>query len=147
MNSNCKEGLCGQPSSPKTEGAGKKGVAGQQQVCSRKFLNIPGFSNPVSAQLLTESEHTSSYTQFQLQKVLLGSLCFLVQRLPLQCGHSLAFCFAFTPRETHAQRYWQSHGSVAPTGCLLLLLADLDCPVAAQGSWGSVFCSFWVLTP
>lgn len=32
MNSNCKEGLCGQPSSPKTEGAGKKGVAGQQQA-------------------------------------------------------------------------------------------------------------------
>lgn len=37
MNSSCKEGLCGQPSSPKTEGAGKKGVAGQQQVCSREF--------------------------------------------------------------------------------------------------------------
>ncbi|OBS78985.1 hypothetical protein A6R68_18630 [Neotoma lepida] len=32
MNSSCKEGLCGQPSSPKTEGAGKKGVAGQQQA-------------------------------------------------------------------------------------------------------------------
>ncbi|KAL6057028.1 hypothetical protein STEG23_034417 [Scotinomys teguina] len=32
MNSSCKEGLCGQPSSPKTEGAGKKGMAGQQQA-------------------------------------------------------------------------------------------------------------------
>lgn len=32
MNSSCKEGLCGQPSSPKPEGAGKKGVAGQQQA-------------------------------------------------------------------------------------------------------------------
>ncbi|KAH0509898.1 TNFAIP3-interacting protein 1 [Microtus ochrogaster] len=32
MNSSCKEGLCMQPSSPKTEGAGKKGIAGQQQA-------------------------------------------------------------------------------------------------------------------
>lgn len=32
MSSSCKEGLCGQPSSPKTEGADKKGVAGQQQA-------------------------------------------------------------------------------------------------------------------
>ncbi|XP_028631678.1 TNFAIP3-interacting protein 1 isoform X4 [Grammomys surdaster] len=32
MNSSCKEGLCGQPSSPKTEGVGKKGVAGHQQA-------------------------------------------------------------------------------------------------------------------
>nr|XP_048293670.1 TNFAIP3-interacting protein 1 isoform X2 [Myodes glareolus] len=32
MNSSCKEGLCTQPSSPKTEGAGKKGIAGQQQA-------------------------------------------------------------------------------------------------------------------
>ncbi|XP_051036612.1 TNFAIP3-interacting protein 1 isoform X1 [Phodopus roborovskii] len=32
MNSSCKEGVCGQPSSPKTEGAGKKGMAGQQQA-------------------------------------------------------------------------------------------------------------------
>ncbi|XP_050013705.1 TNFAIP3-interacting protein 1 isoform X6 [Alexandromys fortis] len=32
MNSSCKEGLCMQPSSPKTEGAGKKGIAGQQQL-------------------------------------------------------------------------------------------------------------------
>ncbi|XP_051024141.1 TNFAIP3-interacting protein 1 [Acomys russatus] len=32
MNSSCKEGICGQPSSPKTGGAGKKGVAGQQQA-------------------------------------------------------------------------------------------------------------------
>lgn len=32
MNSSCKEGLCGEPSSPKTEGAGKKGMAGQQQA-------------------------------------------------------------------------------------------------------------------
>ncbi|XP_052053777.1 TNFAIP3-interacting protein 1 isoform X3 [Apodemus sylvaticus] len=32
MNSSCKEGLCGQPSSPKTEGASKKGMAGQQQA-------------------------------------------------------------------------------------------------------------------
>lgn len=32
MNSSCKEALCGQPSSPKPEGAGKKGVAGQQQA-------------------------------------------------------------------------------------------------------------------
>ncbi|XP_076434529.1 TNFAIP3-interacting protein 1 isoform X4 [Peromyscus maniculatus bairdii] len=32
MNSSCKEGLCGQPSSPKAEGAGKKGLAGQQQA-------------------------------------------------------------------------------------------------------------------
>ncbi|XP_034362312.1 TNFAIP3-interacting protein 1 isoform X3 [Arvicanthis niloticus] len=32
MNSSCKEGLCGQPSSPKTEGAGKKGMAGHQQA-------------------------------------------------------------------------------------------------------------------
>lgn len=37
MNSSCKEGLCG-PSSPKTEGAGKKGMAGQQQVRGRKFF-------------------------------------------------------------------------------------------------------------
>ncbi|XP_036051744.1 TNFAIP3-interacting protein 1 isoform X4 [Onychomys torridus] len=34
MNSSCKEGLCGQPSSPKAEGAGKKGMAGQQQASS-----------------------------------------------------------------------------------------------------------------
>lgn len=32
MNSSCKEGLCGQPGSPKMEGAGKKGVAEQQQA-------------------------------------------------------------------------------------------------------------------
>lgn len=32
MSSSCKEGLCGQPSSPKAEGADKKGVAGQQQA-------------------------------------------------------------------------------------------------------------------
>ncbi|XP_075848689.1 TNFAIP3-interacting protein 1 isoform X5 [Microtus pennsylvanicus] len=32
MDSSCKEGLCMQPSSPKTEGAGKKGIAGQQQA-------------------------------------------------------------------------------------------------------------------
>ncbi|XP_057629261.1 TNFAIP3-interacting protein 1 isoform X2 [Chionomys nivalis] len=32
MNSSCKEDLCMQPSSPKTEGAGKKGIAGQQQA-------------------------------------------------------------------------------------------------------------------
>lgn len=32
MNNSCKEGLCMQPSSPKTEGAGKKGIAGQQQT-------------------------------------------------------------------------------------------------------------------
>lgn len=38
MNSSCKEGLCTQPSSPKTEGAGKKGTAAQQQVCGRKFI-------------------------------------------------------------------------------------------------------------
>lgn len=37
MNSSCKEGLCGQPSSPKAEGAGKKGLAGQQQVRGGKF--------------------------------------------------------------------------------------------------------------
>lgn len=63
MNSSCKEGLCGQPSSPKPEGAGKKGVAGQQQVC------VPGFSKPGSAHLLTESEHISSYTHSSGRRV------------------------------------------------------------------------------
>lgn len=33
-----KEGVCRRPGSPKMEGAGKKGVAGQLQVCGQKLL-------------------------------------------------------------------------------------------------------------
>ena len=33
-----KDDACGQPGSPKIEGVGKKGVAGQQQVRAQKLL-------------------------------------------------------------------------------------------------------------
>lgn len=56
-----KEGVCRRPGSPKMEGAGKKVVAGQLQVCGQKLLpQHPHLLVPASIATSSGSELTAS---------------------------------------------------------------------------------------
>lgn len=56
-----KDGVCGRPGSPKTEGAGKKGVAGQLQVGAQKPLpQHPRLLVPASVPTSSGGELTAS---------------------------------------------------------------------------------------
>lgn len=61
MNSSCKEGICGQPNSPKTEGAGKKGLAGQQQT------NVMAGKVPEAAPLGTAEKKVKMLEQQRME--------------------------------------------------------------------------------
>lgn len=64
-----KDVVCGRPGSPKMEGAGKKGVAGQLQVCGQKLppqhprLPVPASVATSSGGELTASCSASSIVQ------------------------------------------------------------------------------------
>lgn len=99
-----KEGVCRRPGSPKMEGAGKKGVAGQLQVCGQKLL----------------PQHPARCSKVLVVRWLFLSLAWQSTSLELP---PLSAYSAFSHMEhpflaTHTQAASQDRGSVAPTSPL-----------------------------
>lgn len=132
-----KEGVCGLPGSPKMEGAGKKGVAGELQVRGQKLLaQRPDCRCPTSAAACRGSELTacSCRSQFTVQRF----CCWLAfPDTPPPGAPPLGACSAFSRMgrpfpATHTWAAGRDCGSVARGPTALFSRVDSSRSIARR---------------